>query len=88
MPLLDPKALLLDVISLISQDIDNIKRSITRGKLAPRTAADLRGYSKALLDIINELRDDEKESAGRLKGMSDEELLAKAQQAIDNMKDK
>ena len=86
MPVLDPKVLLLDVIELIAQDIGNIKRSITRGKLSPRTANDLTRYSKALLDIISQLKEDELDTVKGLKGLSDAELLTRAQEAIDKMR--
>lgn len=86
MPKVVPSALLSDVIELIALDIENIKRSIRRGKLSHDTALDLTRYSKALLDIVQELKDVKEDEAKRLKGLSDDELLAKAQEAIDKMK--
>lgn len=86
MPKIDPLALYSDVIELIALDIENIKRSIKRGKLAHNTALDLTRYAKTLQDIVESLRDQDNDNSNKLKGLSDEDLLKKAQEAIDKMK--
>lgn len=79
----NPNELLESVLGLIAQDIEHIKQSVGKRKLDHDTALDLTRYSKALMEIRDNQKDEEDRDVGDVKKMSDEELYAAAKHAME-----
>lgn len=82
----DVTELLNKVIDLIEVDVDKIAKLSSKGKLNQWASADLRGYSKALLDLTSTVTAKEKEEKGKLSRMTTEELAKLAKDIIEGKK--
>lgn len=82
----DPRELLNDVLVLIAQDVEEIQKLSTAGKLDAEISSCLVRYSDALLKIVKDVDGQKDAEKNKLANMSTSELASKAREYLDKAK--